>query len=205
MTGQAGKAVVATRGRSLSRKSLAALAVSGSVLAGCATGVPVERQVVVAGDRFTNVQGEAAFIVRTVLPVDENGARREVVGARCTVLSSLYQAELVTPARVVVPNFGPQSPQITVSCKAGALSGAGTARIVTRWDGPPPYPGLWGPRHGANLGTRLGAGLRGLGRLAGVWRLPGLGLPRPPRRDALKPSTATRWPISTSRSPTTTR
>jgi hypothetical protein len=129
------------------RNSPAALAVL--LLAGCATGVPVERQTVVAGNRFNNVQGEARFVVRTFLPGDAGGERREVVGARCTALSSLYQAELVSPARLVVPNFGPQSPEITVSCTAGALSGSATAKIVTRWDGPPAYPGgVWGPGWG---------------------------------------------------------
>lgn len=111
------------------------------LLAGCAGGVPVERQVVVAGDRFTAVQGEAAFFVRTFLE-PEGGDRQEVVGARCSVLSSLYSAELVTPSRVVVPNFGPQSPEITVTCRANDWTGSNTVGIRTYWDQP---PGYWGP------------------------------------------------------------
>jgi hypothetical protein len=110
--------------------------------------VPVERQVVVAGDRFANVQGEAALFVRTFLAEEAGGERREVVGARCQVLSSLYSAELVTPSRLVVPNFGPQSPELFVSCAAGELSGAGGTRIVTRWNEPPGYwgaPWAYGP------------------------------------------------------------
>jgi hypothetical protein len=117
---------------------------AAALLAGCAAGVPVERQVVVPGDRFANVQGEAALFVRTFL-ADAGGERREVVGARCHVLSSLYSAELVTPSRLVVPNFGPQSPELAVSCTAGELSGAGTIRIVTRWNEPPGYWGYPGP------------------------------------------------------------
>jgi hypothetical protein len=122
------------------------------LLAACASGVPVERQVVVAGDRFTAVQGEAAFFVRTFLP-DEGGQRREVIGATCELVSSLYSAKVVTPSRVVVPNFGPQSPQITATCRSGDLAGTGGTRIVTRWQqspwgwGPPgPFyaPGPWG-------------------------------------------------------------
>jgi hypothetical protein len=70
---------------------------------------------------------------------------REVVGARCAVLSSLYTAELVTPSRLVVPNFGPQSPEISLNCAAGELSGSGTARIFTRWQGAPGYGAYpWG-------------------------------------------------------------
>lgn len=117
--------------------------------AGCASGVPVERQVVVSGARFTAVQGEAAFIVRTFL-APEDGERREVVGATCRLSSSLYDAEVVTPARVVVPNFGPQSPEIAAACRADDLAGTGGTRIVTRWQqsplgGPPgPFYGPWG-------------------------------------------------------------
>jgi hypothetical protein len=111
------------------------------LLAGCAAGVPVERQVVVSGARFQDIQGEAAFFVRTFLP-DQGGERREVVGATCAVTSSIYQTEIVTPVRLVVPNFGPQSPELSFACRAGELRGRGHARIVTRWSGPPPY---WGP------------------------------------------------------------
>ena len=110
------------------------------MLGACATGVPVERQVVVPGSRFAAVSGEAAFIVRSFLP-DQSGERREVVGARCEAVSSLYRTELVTPARLVVPNFGPQSPEIAVACTAGDLSGSATARIRTFWREP---PGYWG-------------------------------------------------------------
>jgi hypothetical protein len=110
------------------------------LLAGCATGVPVERQVVVPGDRFQAVQGEAAFLVRTFL-APEGDVRREVVGADCELTSSLYTATLVTPARLVVPNFGPQSPELNVACRADGLSGAGRIEIITRWREP---PGYWG-------------------------------------------------------------
>lgn len=123
------------------------------LLAACAGGVPVERQVTVAGGRFNAVQGEAAFLVRTFLPA-EGGERQEVVGARCQLASSLYEAEVVTPSRVVVPNFGPQSPRITATCQAGDLVGSGSTRIVTRWQQSPwgwgpsplygPTPWMWG-------------------------------------------------------------
>lgn len=129
--------------------------IAGVALAGCAAGVPVERQVVVPGDRFVAVQGEAAFFVRTFLP-SEDGERREVLGANCAVASSLYSANLVTPSRVVVPNFGPQSPELEVSCVAGDWTGSGRVRIVTRWSEPPGYwggpPGFWGPGWGGGWG-----------------------------------------------------
>lgn len=123
------------------------------LVAGCAVGVPIEQETVVPGGRFGNVSGEARFVVRTVLAAEPGAERREVVGARCTALSSLYTAEFASPSRLVVPNFGPQSPEITVSCTAGNLSGSATTKIVTRWDGPPGYPGpYWGPCWGPGWG-----------------------------------------------------
>ena len=127
---------------------LAALATT--VLLGCATGQPVTHQVVVSGANFDAVQGEAALIVRSHITDAERG-RLEVLGADCRVTSSLYEASLVTPARLVVPNFGPQSPQIDVACRAGELAGQGQVQISTFWRYPPgyypyaPYPaGVWG-------------------------------------------------------------
>lgn len=131
-----------------------ALVLAVGALAGCATGVPVERQVVVAGGNFANVQGEADFVVRTFLePVGDE--RREVLGARCQAVSSLYTAELVTPARLVVPNFGPQSPEIDVSCTADGLTGTGRATIVTTWN---QAPGYWGPPYGVGPYPYWGGG-----------------------------------------------
>ena len=122
------------------------------LLAGCATGVPVERMAVVPGGRFAGVQGEAALTVRTFLD-DGGGERREVVGATCDVVSSLYSTRLVTPSRLVVPNFGPQSPELGVSCRAGELTGAGRVRIITRWQEP---PGFWGYPYGPGFGGPWG-------------------------------------------------
>jgi hypothetical protein len=128
------------------RKTL--LAAVGLVLAGCASGVPVSRQVVVPGGQFQAVQGEAGLLVRTFVE-DPAGERREVVGAACDIVSSLYRASVVTPSRLVVPNFGAQSPLLTADCRADGLSGSGSVRIVTRWQQPPGgywgYPGFWGP------------------------------------------------------------
>jgi len=118
-----------------------------ALLAACASGVPVERQVVVPGGNFNAVQGEAALIVRTFLP-QVGDVRQEVVGADCDVTSSLYATRLTTPSRLVVPNFGPQSPELGLICRYGKLSGSGRAGIATYWRGPPGGywgPGPWGP------------------------------------------------------------
>ena len=48
--------------------------------------------------------------------VDDEAVRRD--GADCRVVSSLYATELVTPSRLVVPNFGPQSPELVATCNS---------------------------------------------------------------------------------------
>lgn len=119
------------------------------LLAACATGAPVDRQVVVDGGRFQAVQGEAALVVRTFLPPQGN-TREEVLGAQCDVASSLYTTRVVTPSRLVLPNFGPQSPELLVTCRAGERTGSANVRIITRWQS---APGYWGyPGYGSPWG-----------------------------------------------------
>lgn len=138
----------------------AALVTAVVALAGCASGVPVERQVVVPGGKFTAVQGEAALTVRTILP-DDGG---EVVGAACAVTSSLYNATLTTPSRLIVPNFGPQSPELFFDCRAGDLAGTARIQIATYWrDGA--WAGYPGPYYGGPYGW--GGGPYGWGWGAG--------------------------------------
>jgi hypothetical protein len=120
---------------------------SAALLAGCATGVPVERSVVVSGARFEAVRGEADLLVRSYV-ADEAGERREVLGATCDVRSSLYEATLVTPSRLVVPNFGPQSPELSFACRAGELAGTAQRDVVTYWRDAPGYWGYPGPFYG---------------------------------------------------------
>ena len=112
------------------------------LLAACAGGAPVERQYVVPGGNFANVQGEARLDVRSF--IEEADGRHEVLGATCDVTSSLYAITVTTPARLKVPNFGPQSPELSIACRAGDRSGAARRGIVTTWQQPPGARG-WGP------------------------------------------------------------
>lgn len=135
-----------------------------ALLGGCASGLPVGPDVVVPGGRFQAVQGEADLVVRSFL-IDQGGARREVGGASCAVATSLYSARLRTPARLIVPNFGAQSPELAVSCEAGALRGATRQRILTRWRDGYGYPGRYGYPGGPFGGgyVRLGYGREAYG------------------------------------------
>jgi len=130
------------------RRHLAGLLASLAVLGACAGGVPVQQEVVVPGGGFAGVQGEARLTVRTYIE-DAAGARNEVLGAHCDVITSLYTAVVVTPARLVVPNFGPQSPELRFDCRAADLRGTARRTVTTTWQYPPgylatPYPLIYG-------------------------------------------------------------
>lgn len=112
------------------------LACAALVVAGCARGVPVENEAVVSGADFDSVQGEARLVVRTFLPVGES-ERSEVLGANCNLETSLYALDFTTPVRLKLPNFGTQSPELDISCRARDWSGAARVEVRTNWDYPP--------------------------------------------------------------------
>lgn len=114
------------------------------LLAGCAGGgLPLGPDVMVSGQNFAAAQGEADVVVRTHI-VDPDGAEREVAGAVCDVRSVLYSAKLTTPARLRLPNFGAQSPDLMFDCAAGELRGSAARPITTVWRTPPGYSGYDG-------------------------------------------------------------
>jgi hypothetical protein len=136
-------------------------------LAGCARGVPVENEASVSGARFEAVQGEARLVVRTFLPVEGN-SRREVLGARCDLRTSLYSLSFTTPVRLKLPNFGPQSPELDIACSAREWTGRARVAIRTDWDYPPGGYGYAGYGYHGPLGYSGGP--------YGGWGWPG---PRP--------------------------
>lgn len=105
-------------------------------LAACAGSVPVENVVTVSGAQFDSVRGEADLVVRTFLPAEEN-TRREVTGAVCELDTILYSTRFTTPARLKLPNFGPQSPELSISCRAEDWSGRAEVPVETDWAYPP--------------------------------------------------------------------
>ncbi len=147
------------------RRDLVTLLSAVGMLTACAGGVPVQQEVIVPGGGFAGVQGEARLTVRTYVE-DAAGERNEVLGAQCDVITSLYTARLVTPARLVVPNFGPQSPELRFDCRAAELSGMSRRSVTTTWQYPPgymatPYPLVYGGYGGAGVFGWGGAGWYG--------------------------------------------
>lgn len=53
----------------------------------------------------------------------------ELPGSTCNLDSGVYTASFQSPANIVVPNYGPNSPAIFVRCSAGNISGSTTARV----------------------------------------------------------------------------
>jgi hypothetical protein len=142
------------------RSRLALAAALG--LACCAGdgGLPLGPTVGVPAPAGAAVQGQADIVVRAFV-ADPEGAPREVGGAVCDVRSVLFEARLVTPARLVFPSYGPQSPTLAFDCRAGALAGEATRGVVTRWVRAPgawPGPGPWGWPYGGAWGGPWGWG-----------------------------------------------
>jgi hypothetical protein len=66
--------------------------------------------------------------------IGADGQWQEVAGATCQVAGGdLYRAALVTPARLVLPDIGPDAPVIRADCAAGAARGADAVAPAYGW------------------------------------------------------------------------
>ena len=71
------------------------------------------------GMAVPSYQGTTAVEIRTF-----HKAMKEFAGARCELDSGFYRAEFLSPANVIVPNFGAASPSVFVACTAPGLFGS---------------------------------------------------------------------------------
>ena len=113
---------------------------AGLMLAGCATAprLPVRPELVSVegpGGVAPVARLHSEITVRTHL-VDPAGSRREVGDADCALATPDYGARFRTPARVLVPIWGPGSPTLDVSCAADDLRGQARQPMLTRWSDP---------------------------------------------------------------------
>ena len=136
-------------------RALGLMAVIG--VAGCvAPGVAPPGVATVRADRVANVaaplaSGETQVVVRTVAA----GSGAETTGVACVAESPWSRASFASPARVLLPDFGPQSPPVSVTCRSGAGSGSAVARPQAAWEG-----GLGGwPAVGMSVGTGTNSGV----------------------------------------------
>ena len=114
-------------------------------------------------------RGETQLVVRAV---PAGAAGQELTGAACVASSAYFRAEFASPARILVPDFGAESPPMTVTCRSG--HGLGDRRVVAAG-------GLAGrPRRlagGRHLGRHRDEFRRrasaSAGAAAAAWGLPG--------------------------------
>jgi hypothetical protein len=141
-------------------------------LAGCAAPGPGPAGVgTVTAERKAGVQaplasGETEIVVRAVPAVSGQG--QELVGAQCVAESPYFRAAFAAPARVLLPDFGPQAPAVTVTCRNGDATGTAVAQPQAAWQG-----GLGGwPSVGVSVGT---GDYSGVGVGVGWWGGGGVG------------------------------
>ncbi len=101
--------------------------ITALLLAGCATTTsnPPMATVAVtprAGAEAPPARGETALIVRATM------GDSEISGAACTVDAPYFSASFTAPARVLLPDYGSQSPEVRVTCRAEEARGTVAAR-----------------------------------------------------------------------------
>ena len=82
-----------------------------------AIGIDVYGKARAAGNPVPRFRGQDTVAIRTNGP-REGQSFGEIIGSSCTLDSGLYKAQFQTPANIVVPDYGPNSPALFVSCTA---------------------------------------------------------------------------------------
>jgi hypothetical protein len=80
-------------------------------------------------------RGRLGLAVRTfVADTGASSGWQEVTGARCRVTGGHYfQADLVTPARLVVPDLGPDATPLVADCTSGVRHGRAAVLPAYGW------------------------------------------------------------------------
>ena len=120
------------------------------LLAGCAEMAPPGTTTVRVEPRSDAepplARGETQLVVRAV-SADAPG--REFPGAVCDAISPYFASRFTAPARLLIPEYGSQTPEVTVSCEAGGASGRATVAPQASYSG----GGFGGPAVGISVGT----------------------------------------------------
>lgn len=132
----------------MSVKKIAALTVLAATLLGCtqaeitqppisvtpnvardAVGLDVYARARTAGNPVPAFRGQNTVQIRTNGELSDGG-RGEISGVPCTLDSGVYKATFTTPANLIVPDYGPNSPALFVRCTTETTSGSVTASVV---------------------------------------------------------------------------
>ncbi len=96
--------------------------------------------------------GESQLTVRAVSRADPT---QEYVGATCVAETPWSRTEFAAPALLLLPDYGTATPNVTVNCRSGKLTGSGVAVPEAAWSG-----GLAGwPAVGVSVGTGNSGGV----------------------------------------------
>lgn len=108
------------------------------LLAGCATipsgsgrGLPEVAMRKTTDEILPPPRGNLAIAVRSF--EGSVGAWEEVPGASCQVSAGPYRAGLVTPARLILPDLGPDAPPVVAECTRGSLRGRDVVGPIYPW------------------------------------------------------------------------
>ena len=92
-----------------------------------AVGIDVYGRARAAGNPVPRFRGQETVQIRTWGQGD-NG-RSELTGVPCKLDSGVYEAQFVTPANLVVPDYVPNSPALFVRCETEDQSGSATVNV----------------------------------------------------------------------------
>jgi hypothetical protein len=96
--------------------------------------------------------GESQLAIRAVA---RDAPGQEYAGATCVAETPWSRTEFAAPALLLLPDYGAASPNVTVTCKSGNLSGTAVAVPEAAWSG-----GLAGwPAVGISVGTGNSGGV----------------------------------------------
>lgn len=110
------------------------LAACAGGVSGGGSGLPETQMTQATGDIVPPARGYLGVPVRSFVSDPEAASGwLEVSGARCAMSAGAYRASLVTPGRLVLPDLGPDAPDIRADCALGEASGSVLARADYSW------------------------------------------------------------------------
>ena len=94
-----------------------------------AVGLDVYTKARAWGNPVPSFRGQNTVQVRTNGKLS-GGGFGEIPGVQCPLDSGVYKATFTTPANLIVPNYGPNSPALFIRCMTPTTSGSVTASSV---------------------------------------------------------------------------
>lgn len=94
-----------------------------------AVGIDVYARPRAGGNPVPAFRGQNTVQIRTNGQLSDGGFG-EISGVPCILDSGIYKATFTTPANLIVPDYGPNSPALFVRCTTDTTSGSVTASIV---------------------------------------------------------------------------